>query len=221
MPETWPQRQLQVFWLIRMGIAIRSAIDIPVWIAGLDEVGRGCIAGPVFAAAVILAEKPGLTGLNDSKKLSAAQREKLAPEIETRAIAWAVASASVEEIERLNILQASLLAMQRAARALSVKPTAAQVDGLQAPQLDCPVQTVVGGDGKIPSIMAASILAKVARDAELLRLDAEHPGYGFARHKGYGTPEHLAALQRLGPSTLHRRTFMPVARLYLELEVQT
>ena len=178
-------------------------------IAGLDEVGRGCIAGPVFAAAVILPAQFELKGLNDSKKLSAAQREKLAPAIEACAIAWAVAAASVEEIERLNILQASLLAMQRAARALGVQPTAAQVDGLQAPELDCPVQTVVGGDAKIPSIMAASIIAKVARDAEMRRLDAEHPGYGFRQHKGYGTPEHLAALRRLGPCAIHRMSFAP------------
>ena len=184
-------------------------MDIPVLIAGLDEVGRGCIAGPVFAAAVILPAQFELKGLNDSKKLSAAQREKLAPAIESCAIAWAVAAASVEEIERLNILQASLLAMQRAARALGVQPTAAQVDGLQAPELDCPVQTVVGGDAKIPSIMAASIIAKVARDAEMRRLDAEHPGYGFRQHKGYGTPEHLAALRRLGPCAIHRMSFAP------------
>lgn len=178
--------------------------------AGVDEAGRGCLAGPVCAAAVILPDGLQLEGLNDSKKLTAARREQLVPLIEAQAIAWAVAYASVEEIERLNILRASLLAMQRAVAALTVRPARAEVDGTQAPELGMPVQTIVDGDAKIRSIMAASILAKVARDTEMLRLEAEFPGYGFARHKGYGTAEHMQALDRLGPCRVHRRGFAPV-----------
>jgi ribonuclease HII len=180
-------------------------------LAGVDEVGRGCIAGPVYAAAVILPDGHGLDGLRDSKQLSPARRSVLAPKIRERALAWAVCSASLEEIEQLNILQATLLAMQRAVLALTPSPAGVQVDGHHAPQLACAVQTVVGGDARVPSIMAASILAKVTRDAEMVRLDGTYPGYGFARHKGYGTAEHLAALERLGPCAIHRRTFAPVA----------
>lgn len=178
--------------------------------AGVDEAGRGCLAGPVCAAAVILPAGVQLAGLNDSKKVTALRRVRLVPEIKAHAVAWAVAYASVEEIEQMNILQASLLAMQRAVAALPVRPGRAQVDGTHAPELGIPVQTVIDGDAKIRSIMAASILAKVARDAEMLRLDGEHPGYGFARHKGYGTVEHLSALDRLGPCIVHRRSFAPV-----------
>lgn len=186
--------------------------------AGLDEAGRGCLAGPVCAAAVILPSDFTLYGLNDSKKVTAANRERLALEIRERAVAWAVAWGSVGEIEELNILQASLLAMQRATAALGVRPTRAQVDGNQAPALGMPVETVVDGDAKIPSIMAASILAKVSRDAEMQRLDVVHPGYGFARHKGYGTVAHLQALRTLGPCTVHRRGFAPVRELCRALE---
>lgn len=185
--------------------------------AGLDEAGRGCLAGPVYAAAVILPARFRLRGLDDSKKMSRAAREELAPQIQAGALAWAVALATVEEIEEHNILQASLLAMQRAAEALAVLPALALVDGNRAPALKVPVQTVVDGDAKIPAIMAASILAKVARDAEMLRLDTQYPGYGFARHKGYGTREHLAALRAHGPCAVHRRGFAPVRQLQLAL----
>jgi ribonuclease HII len=184
-------------------------------VAGVDEVGRGCLAGPVYAAAVILPAQHGIAGLNDSKKLSAAQRERLAPLIMRAALAYAVARAEVEEIDRINILQASLLAMQRAVLALPLQPSLCLVDGNQPPRLDCAVQLVVGGDSLHQCIMAASILAKVARDGELQRLDLEYPGYGLAGHKGYGTPRHLRALEELGPSPVHRRSFAPVARAAL------
>jgi len=190
-----------------------------VWVAGADEVGRGALAGPVYAAAVVFAPGRKLRGLNDSKKLTREAREDLVPRIEARAIAWAVASANLEEIERLNILHASLLAMQRAVAALAVAPTLLRVDGVHCPAVACSVEAIVGGDGKVPSIMAASVLAKVARDAEMRRLDLEHPGYGFAEHKGYATPQHLEALQRLGPCAIHRRGFEPVLQMKLALEV--
>lgn len=183
-----------------------------VLIAGVDEVGRGCLAGAVYAAAVILPEAHGIVGLRDSKKLSALQRMRLVPSIEQAAIAFAIARAEVEEIDQFNILQASLLAMQRAVRALSATPTLCLVDGNQAPRLDCKVQTVIGGDSEHDCIMAASILAKVARDAALQALDTDYPGYGLAVHKGYGTPQHLQALQTLGPTPIHRMSFAPVAR---------
>jgi len=187
------------------------------WIAGADEVGRGALAGPVYAAAVIFAPGRKLRGLDDSKKLSAGAREELVPKIQARAIAWAIASASLEEIERLNILHASLLAMQRAVETLGAAPAMLKVDGLHAPRVACPVEAIVGGDAKVPAIMAASVLAKVARDAEMRRLDLEHPGYGFAEHKGYATPQHLEALQRLGPCAIHRRLFEPVCQMNLVL----
>ena len=182
-----------------------------VRIAGVDEVGRGCLAGPVHAAAVILPHGHGIEGLRDSKQLSAAQREALAPLIQTRALTWAIGSASVEEIDRLNILRATFLAMQRAVAALAPLPTLCRIDGNQRPTLtiEVEIEMKIGGDASEESIMAASILAKVARDAELVRLDAEHGGYGFAQHKGYGTPLHLAALARQGPSAVHRMSFAP------------
>lgn len=181
-------------------------------IAGIDEAGRGCLAGPVVAAAVILPADHGLVGLNDSKQLSASAREKLFPQIQQRALAWAVASASVEEIDRLNILQANFLAMRRAVAALGLKPGLCRVDGNQDPRLGLPTALVVGGDALHAEIMAASILAKVSRDHRLLELDAQHPGYGFAQHKGYGTAAHLAALRRLGPCAEHRMSFAPCAQ---------
>jgi ribonuclease HII len=188
------------------------------WIAGADEVGRGALAGPVYAAAVIFPPGRKLRGLNDSKKLSAEAREALVPKIQARAIAWAVATASLEEIERLNILHASLLAMQRAVEALGVVPALLRVDGIHRPAVTCcGVEAIVGGDARVPAIMAASVLAKVARDAEMRRLELEHPGYGFAEHKGYATPQHLEALQRLGPCAIHRRLFEPVCQMRLEL----
>lgn len=188
------------------------------WIAGIDEAGRGCLAGPVFAAAVILPADHGIQGLNDSKQLAAAQRERLFPLIQQRASAFAIASASVEEIDRLNILQANLLAMRRAVAALAITPAFCLVDGNIDPRLGVATRWVIGGDALHAEIMAASILAKVARDAEMVRLDAEHPGYGFAKHKGYGTAQHLAALRLLGPSAAHRMSFAPCAQSVLRLE---
>ena len=188
-------------------------------IAGIDEAGRGCLAGPVFAAAVILPVDHGIVGLNDSKQLSAAQRERLFPLIQQRALAFAIARASVEEIDRINILQANLLAMRRAVAALAITPALCLVDGNINPRLDVPTRCVIGGDALHAEIMAASILAKVARDVEMLKLDGAHPGYGFAQHKGYGTALHLAALRKLGPSAAHRMSFAPCAQSALMLEV--
>lgn len=183
---------------------------INVTVCGVDEAGRGPLAGPVFAAAVILADPPVICGLADSKKLSAKRRDALATEIRERAVCWAVASASVEEIDSLNILRASLLAMQRAVEALNVRPAAIQVDGLHVPQVAMPARAIVKGDATVPAISAASILAKVARDRLLLELHAAYPEYGFDRHKGYGTVLHMEALRRLGPTPAHRRSFAPV-----------
>lgn len=182
-------------------------------IAGVDETGRGCLAGPVYAAAVILPRRHGLRGLNDSKKLTPAQREELVPKIQQSAVAWAIGIADLEEIERLNILRASLLAMRRAVEALSVAPSSLKVDGIHAPPVRCAVETIIQGDAKVASIMAASVIAKVARDEEMRRLDAQFPGYGFAQNKGYGTPEHLVALRRLGPCAIHRMSFSPCAQI--------
>jgi ribonuclease HII len=181
-----------------------------VTVCGVDEAGRGPLAGPVFAAAVILADPPEIHGLADSKKLSARRRNTLAAEIRERAVCWAVASASVEEIDSLNILRASLLAMQRAVEALRVQPASIQVDGLHVPDVAMPASAIVKGDTKVPAISAASILAKVARDELLLQLHAAYPQYGFDRHKGYGTALHMEVLRRLGPTPSHRRSFAPV-----------
>lgn len=178
-------------------------------IAGVDEAGRGPLAGPVVAAAVILSSP--IDGLADSKKLTARQRERLAPQIRASAMAWALGVASVEEIDALNILKASLLAMRRAVEALPQCPSLALIDGVHAPALPCPARALIGGDGLEPAIMAASILAKVARDAMMDELHAQYPLYGFDRHRGYGTPAHLAALRQHGPSAAHRRSFRPVA----------
>ncbi len=182
-------------------------------IAGVDEAGRGPLAGPVYAAAVILDPARLVLGLADSKTLSAARRDTLALEIRAHALCWALGMATVEEIDRLNILQASLLAMTRAVAALSMAPSLALVDGNRAPSLACTVRTIVGGDASEPAISAASILAKVARDAVMCSLDALYPGYGFARHKGYPTVAHVSALEQLGVSPVHRRSFGPVRRL--------
>jgi ribonuclease HII len=182
-------------------------------IASVDEAGRGPLAGPVIAAAVILDATNPIEGLADSKVLSASRREELAALIKERALCWALGRAEVEEIDRLNILRASLLAMKRAVSALSLPPELALVDGNQAPDLDCPVRTVVRGDATVPAISAASILAKVARDAEMDELDRRFPGYGFSRHKGYPTPAHLLSLETLGVSSIHRRSFAPVRKL--------
>lgn len=188
-----------------------SAMGLPVvLIAGIDEAGRGPLAGPVTAAAVILNPARFIAGLDDSKRLSAARRALLEPEIQEFALAWSVASASPAEIDSLNILQATLLAMQRAVDGLAFSPDRALVDGNRCPRLSCPVEAIVGGDARVPAISAASILAKVARDREMARLDKLHPGYGLALHKGYPTPAHLAALRALGPSPIHRHSFRPV-----------
>jgi ribonuclease HII len=187
--------------------------SVQKFIAGVDEVGRGPLAGPVVAAAVILDDNNPVDGLADSKVLSAARREQLAVLIKERALCWALGRAEVEEIERLNILQASLLAMQRAVAALRLAPELAWVDGIHAPDLACPVKTVIHGDALVPAISAASIIAKVARDAEMNDLDKLFPGYGFSQHKGYPTPAHLQALERQGVSPVHRRGFAPVRRL--------
>jgi ribonuclease HII len=184
-------------------------------VCGVDEAGRGPLAGPVMAAAVILDPANPIMGLNDSKKLSAKRREALAIEIRAKALAWAVAEASVEEIDRINILQASLLAMRRAVEALHTLPSHAMIDGNRCPKLPCSVEAIIGGDGKIASIAAASILAKTVRDAFMMDLHALYPVYGFDRHMGYPTALHLKALQEHGVSPVHRRSYAPVARLLI------
>lgn len=179
-------------------------------VAGIDEVGRGPLAGPVLAAAVILGKKHGLTNLKDSKKLSALKREKLNHEIKQNCVAWAIGIASVKEIDAVNILQASLLAMRRAVLALPITPDRLLVDGTHSPGLDIPTKTIIGGDDLIIEISAASIIAKVARDHLMSLFDKRYPDYLFSKHKGYGTRDHLAALKRYGVTKLHRRSFAPV-----------
>jgi len=183
--------------------------------AGVDEAGRGPLAGPVVAAAVILDPQRPIAGLADSKALSPARREALAVEIRASSLAWALGWADAAEIDSLNILQATLLAMRRALAALGTAPAHVVVDGNQVPplaglELDCTIEAIVAGDATVPSISAASILAKCARDAHMIELDARYPGYGFAGHKGYPTAAHVAALRSLGPSPVHRRSFAPV-----------
>lgn len=179
-------------------------------ICGVDEAGRGPLAGPVSAAAVILDDSRPITGLADSKKLSEKQRDQLAPIIRERALAWAVAYAEVGEIDDLNILQATLLAMRRAVLALQIQPQQVLVDGLYCPQTGIPSQAIVKGDSKVAAISAASILAKTARDELMLKLHVQYPQYGFDGHKGYPTPSHLAALREHGVCDVHRRSFRPV-----------
>jgi ribonuclease HII len=181
-------------------------------VAGVDEAGRGPLAGPVYAAAVILHPGRAIEGLADSKVLSGGARLRLSATIRERALAWAVARVENPEIDRINILNASLLAMTRAVESLPVAPDLVLVDGSHCPRVPCAVRAIVRGDATIPSISAASILAKVGRDAEMEQLDALFPGYGFARHKGYPTAEHLEALARLGACAIHRRSFAPVRR---------
>jgi len=183
---------------------------IVLLVAGIDEAGRGPLAGPVVAAAVILDPQRPIDGLLDSKLLTARERDRLAMEIRAHSLAWAVAEAGVAEIDELNILQATFVAMRRAVSALQVAPSEALVDGNRCPVLPCPVRAIVGGDRDVASISAASILAKTVRDAALLELDRLYPAYGFAHNKGYGTPDHLAALARHGPCPAHRRSFAPV-----------
>lgn len=185
-------------------------------IAGVDEAGRGPLAGPVYAAAVILDPARPIAGLADSKKLSEKVRDRLAAMIREQALAWAIASSSVEEIDAINILQASLLAMRRAVEALQRTPDEILVDGLYCPAVSMSARAIVRGDASEPAIAAASILAKTARDAELLRLHAIYPQYGLDRHKGYPTAAHLAALRDHGIAIIHRRTFAPVRRMLEE-----
>ena len=182
-------------------------------ICGVDEAGRGPLAGAVFAAAVILDPIKPIAGLADSKKLSEKKRDFLAGEIKEKALAWAIASCSAEEIDEINILQASLLAMKRAVEGLSLQPDELLVDGLHCPKLSIPMRAIVQGDSKEACISAASILAKTARDAELYILDEQYPQYGFAKHKGYPTPLHMQMLALHGVLPIHRKTYAPVRRL--------
>jgi ribonuclease HII len=188
-----------------------------IWVAGVDEVGRGPLAGPVVAAAVILHPERPIHGLADSKTLSSRRREALALEIREHAHACAVGRAEPDEIDKLNILQACLLAMSRAVGALATVPDEIMVDGSHIPVVPCPARAIVGGDATVAAISAASILAKVARDAEMLELDALYPLYGFRQHKGYPTAMHLAALREHGVSPIHRRSFAPVLRCLREV----
>jgi ribonuclease HII len=181
-----------------------------MWIAGVDEVGRGPLAGPVVSAMVILDPKKPIQGLADSKVLTAIQREALSEEIKTKSICWSIGSASVYEIDQLNILQATLLSMQRAIANAVLKPDEVWIDGNRCPVLDIPCKAIIGGDATVPAISAASIIAKVARDQEMKALDKLYPGYGFAQHKGYPTAMHLEALKSLGPCAIHRMSFAPV-----------
>jgi len=200
---------MPLFDLNEVGLFDRTTLLI----CGVDEAGRGPLAGPVSAAAVILDQTNPIPGLNDSKKLSEKQRDKLAPLIRERALAWAVAYASVEEIDELNILQATLLAMKRAVQALSIQPQRVLVDGLYCPDTGISSEAIVKGDSKVAAIAAASILAKTDRDALMLQLHEQHPLYGFDIHKGYPTAAHLAALRMHGVTEVHRKSFKPVRLL--------
>lgn len=182
------------------------------WVAGVDEVGRGPLAGPVVTAAVILDPNKPIAGLADSKALSEKKREALFDEIQEKAKAWAIGRAEVEEIDEINILQATMLAMQRAVAGLTLQPEHVLVDGNRCPELPCTSEAIIKGDGKIPAISAASIIAKVTRDREMVLLDETYPGYGLAGHKGYPTKMHMEALQELGVTPIHRRSFAPVRR---------
>ena len=182
-------------------------------VAGVDEAGRGPLAGPVVAGAVILDPKNPIEGLDDSKRLSASRREWLFDEIQEKALAWSVASATVAEIDSINILQATMLAMQRAVNALLPTAEHALIDGNRCPELSCPARAIVRGDSKVAAISAASILAKVTRDREMQVLDIKYPGYGLAQHKGYPSKAHIAALEMLGVTPVHRRSYAPVRKL--------
>lgn len=185
------------------------------FVAGVDEAGRGPLAGPVVAAAVILDPARPIPGVADSKLLTARQRERLAVEIKARALAWAIAESDVSEIDRHNILQATLFAMQRAVSGLHIQPGHVLIDGNRCPALSCPATAIVKGDQKEPAIAAASILAKVARDALMLDLDRQFPEYGFAQHKGYPSKQHLESLRRFGATAHHRRSFGPVRQVLM------
>jgi ribonuclease HII len=199
-------------WELEEAARSRGALHI----AGIDEVGRGCLFGPVVAAAVILPKDCCLPGLTDSKKLSPKKRNQLDPQIRELALAWAIAAVDVETIDRINIRRASLEAMRRAVEQLKLTPDFLLIDGKDTIRWDCPQQPVIKGDATSFSIAAASVLAKVHRDRLVVELDAKYPGYGLARHKGYGTPVHMEALARLGPTPLHRRSFQPVAQAALQ-----
>jgi ribonuclease HII len=188
----------------------KTLSPLPELLCGVDEAGRGPLAGSVFAAAVVLDPAKPIEGLADSKALTEASRDRLAQQIRERALAWSVAVASVEEIDSINILRASLLAMRRAVESLGMAPSEVWTDGLYSPDVAFKCRAIVKGDSKVGAISAASILAKTARDAEMCQLDALYPLYGFAQHKGYASPEHLAALKQHGPCEIHRKTFEPV-----------
>lgn len=190
------------------------------YVAGVDEVGRGPLAGPVVAAAVILPEDCNIEGLKDSKKLSEVQRSRVAGLIRARALSWSIQCAAVAEIDGLNILNATMLAMHRAVNSLLLRPAMVKVDGNCAPGLRCEVETIIGGDDREPPICAASVLAKVYRDALMVQMDRVYPGYGFARHKGYATRMHLEALHKRGACRLHRRTFLPVRNVLLQRSLE-
>ena len=188
-------------------------MNSPLLIAGVDEVGRGPLAGPVVAAAVILDRDSGISGMHDSKILTTAKREKLAQEIMERSIAWSIARAEVHEIDTINILQASLLAMARCIQTLSTRPDKVLVDGKFCPDIDIPSEAIIKGDQTVQEISAASIIAKVYRDNEMQKLDRAYPGYGFAQHKGYPTRDHISALNQLGACPIHRKSFSPVRKV--------
>jgi ribonuclease HII len=201
-------------WTLEEAARGRGALRI----AGIDEVGRGPLFGPVVAAAVILPRGCALHGLNDSKKLTEKKRVELDREIRANAISWAIAAVDAEAIDRINIRQASLLAMRRAVEQLSLSPDFLLIDGRDTIDWECPQQAVIHGDGISFSIAAASVIAKVHRDRLLVELDAKFPGYGLAQHKGYPCPAHLEALERLGPTPLHRKSYHPVAQAVLRFE---
>jgi ribonuclease HII len=193
---------------------VESELCIPDGrVAGVDEAGRGPLAGPVIAAAVILDPERPITGLRDSKRLSATRRDELYDQIRERALAWAVGRAEVEEIDRINILQATMLAMRRAVEALEPFAEHALIDGNRCPDLSCTAQAIIKGDSKVQAISAASIVAKVTRDREMLELDRHYPGYGLAQHKGYPSKAHIEALESLGVTPIHRRSYAPVRRI--------
>ena len=199
--------------MVGQNLDLFSQLAADSLVAGVDEAGRGPLAGPVTVAAVILDPTRPIAGLKDSKKLGEKKREALAPLIRERALAWHVEFVEATEIDALNILQATLTGMRRALLALTPAPSFARIDGNRLPlELPCPAEALVGGDALEPAIMAASILAKTARDARLLQLDRRYPEYGFAKHKGYPSPAHLSALQRYGPCPEHRRSYAPVKR---------
>jgi len=198
----------------QMGLDFSLVAQAHELVAGVDEVGRGPLCGAVVTAAVILDPNRPILGLNDSKKLTEARREKLFDEICEKALSWHIARAEVEEIDELNILHATMLDMQRAVEGLHITPKMAMIDGNRCPKLTMPSEAVVKGDSKVPAIAAASILAKVSRDREMAAFELIYPGYGIGGHKGYPTPVHLEALARLGPTPIHRRSFAPVRLAY-------